>query len=251
MKPKKQQIKKKNTNISKKKIKGNKVVSKKSKRRGIKIRFGRVFAWIILPLLFVVTCISLIDFPIKNIFVTGNSILTDQEIIELASLEDYPSLFKYSSSEIKRKLKSNIYIQDVKIKKRKMREIYIEVTENKPLFYYEYTSKTVFSNGQEVNDNLSNTILLNYVPDTYYNAFVKSLNEMDESIRIRISEIKYVPNDVDDERFIFSMNDGNYVYINLSKIKTMNSYLDIIKNFDEKTGILYLDSGEYFEILGN
>ena len=44
------------------------------------------------------------------------------------------------------------------------------------------------------------------------------------------------------------MSDGNYVYITLEKIDAINSYVDIIKTFDGKKGVLYLDSGEYFEV---
>ena len=45
------------------------------------------------------------------------------------------------------------------------------------------------------------------------------------------------------------MNDGNYVYLTLNKFLKINSYLDIVKEFNNKKGILYLDSGEYFKIL--
>ncbi len=55
---------------------------------------------------------SFIDFPIKNIFfISGNSILSDQDIIEILSLEDYPSIFKYSSLSLERKLEDNMYIK--------------------------------------------------------------------------------------------------------------------------------------------
>ena len=62
----------------------------------------------------------------------------------------------------------------------------------------------------------------------------------------RISEIKYDPSNVDEERFLFSMNDGNYVYITLSKITNINNYLEISNTLGEKNGILYLDYGNYF-----
>ena len=45
------------------------------------------------------------------------------------------------------------------------------------------------------------------------------------------------------------MNDGNLVYINLKKMESLNNYVSIIKNFENKKGILRLDSGEYFTIL--
>ena len=47
------------------------------------------------------------------------------------------------------------------------------------------------------------------------------------------------------------MVDGNYVYLTLSKFKLINNYLEIMKDekFEGKKGILYLDSGNHFQIL--
>jgi hypothetical protein len=44
------------------------------------------------------------------------------------------------------------------------------------------------------------------------------------------------------------MNDGNLVYITVSKTDLLNKYLNIVKKLNNKKGILYLDSGNYFEI---
>ena len=48
------------------------------------------------------------------------------------------------------------------------------------------------------------------------------------------------------------MSDGNYVYITLDKLKSINNYvkiiLEIINKFGKKNGTLNLDAGEYFEI---
>ena len=44
------------------------------------------------------------------------------------------------------------------------------------------------------------------------------------------------------------MNDGNQVYVTVSKLDVLNKYIDIIKKLDNKKGILYLDSGNYFEV---
>ena len=44
------------------------------------------------------------------------------------------------------------------------------------------------------------------------------------------------------------MNDGNLVYINTNKMKTFNKYVSIVTKLDNHKGILYLDSGNYFEI---
>ena len=87
------------------------------------------------------------------------------------------------------------------------------------------------------------------MPDKLYDSFIDKMNEVDYEIIKRMSEIKYDPNDVDTERFLITMNDGNYVYLTLNKFTRINDYVDIIKEFGNKKGVLYLDSGEYFKVL--
>jgi hypothetical protein len=72
--------------------------------------------------------------------------------------------------------------------------------------------------------------------------------QVDSNILSHISEMEYKPTDLDKERFMFYMTDGNYVYITLSKISLINSYNEIYPTLEENKGILYLDSGNHFEI---
>ena len=44
------------------------------------------------------------------------------------------------------------------------------------------------------------------------------------------------------------MIDENTVYITLNKIDEFKKYIEIKKQLEGKKGILYLDSGNYFEI---
>ncbi len=45
------------------------------------------------------------------------------------------------------------------------------------------------------------------------------------------------------------MNDQNLVYINILRLNRLNKYDEILPTFEGNRGILYLDSGNYFEIL--
>jgi cell division protein FtsQ len=191
-------------------------------------------------------------FPIKNIFVEGNSYLTDQEIIDLAKIQDYPSIFKYSSKKIERNVKKSVFIKKVKVTKKHLKEVYIKVEENNILFYNSTNKKTVLNNGKEVDKEYNGPILINYVPDKVYKKLIEQMRLVKIDIINRISEIKYDPSNVDEERFLLTMNDGNFVYITLEKLENINNYvkisLEIINKFGHKNGILNLDAGEYFEI---
>ena len=154
-----------------------------------------------------------------------------------------------SSLSIKKRLESSPYIKKARVTKIFLTKVNLEVEENLPLFYYVPTQKTVLSDRTAVKDNFTVPTLINYVPDKLYDNFIDKMNEVDYEIIKRMSEIKYDPNDVDTERFLITMNDGNYVYLTLNKFTRINDYVDIIKEFDNKKGVLYLDSGEYFKVL--
>ena len=79
-------------------------------------------------------------------------------------------------------------------------------------------------------------------------SFVKEFSQINDNIISMISEIEYNKNKYDDKRFLLYMNDGNEVYITISRIELLNKYIDIVKKLNNKHGILYLDSGNYFEI---
>lgn len=206
-------------------------------------------------LLFLLVIVMLIAFAfsrkITNIYVSNNNYYSDQKIIELAKISNYPSILNNQPFIIKKRLEKDKLILSAKVSLKHFSKIYIEVEENSPLFYNSSSLKTVLQDGSEVEEYYDSATLINYVPDTIYPNFVKSLKKVNREVLNRISEIKYDPNDVDSERFLFMMDDGNYVYITLNKIENINNYIDIIKNFNSKKGILYLDSGEYFKILDN
>ncbi|MFV0250047.1 MAG: cell division protein FtsQ/DivIB [Bacilli bacterium] len=220
---------------------------KKVKTRKIHFRF----LFLVLIVLFLISFLifKILQFPVKNIIVSGNKLLSDQNIIEIANIEYYPSIFSFTSNKLEKKLEKNKFIINATVKKKFFSQVFIEIEENTPLFYNSITSKTVLKDKTEIEEILKTPILVNYIPDTLYDKFINRMLEVELDILRRISEIKYDPNSVDDERFLLTMNDGNYAFLTLETWTSINNYIDIIKNFDTKKGILYLDSGDYFKIL--
>ena len=221
------------------------------KKQKKKVKKGFIKFCVIILILFGIGNLVYYGFGpnIKNIYVLNNNYLSDQEIIDLAKLNNYPNFYTTSSSSIKKKLKSNTLIKDVKIKKRLFNKIYIYVDEYEVLFYNQNTSKYVLENKKEVLlDGIVVPTLINYVPDTKYNTFINKYILLDDKVKQKISEIKYDPNTIDEDRFFLYMNDGNYVYITLTKMELLNKYNEAITKVEGKKGTLYLDSGNYFEI---
>ena len=188
------------------------------------------------------------DLPIKNIYIIGNNILSDKEIIDISSISNYPPFLTTSSTTIKKKLLSNDYIKEVKVQKKIFNKIYIYITEMKIIGIY--NDKLLMEN----NTLIDNTYNINTSPivtsniDTIRDKFTTKFSLVDNNILLKISEISYEPNDVDKERFLLKMNDGNEVYITLSKITKINKYNEIYSSMENKKGIIYLDSGDYIEV---
>lgn len=234
----------KNKKKSKNKLK-KKQIRKKKKFR---IKFGIIIIFILFLSLISLGIHYVSEIKITNIFIKGNNYLADQQIIEQAKIQDYPSTFKNSSSKLEKNIEKNLYVKNAEVSKKWFTQIYIEIEENRPLFYNQLTTKTVLLDQQTTTDKFNVPILINNIPDSIYNQFIKKMVQLDIDILNKISEIKYDPDEVDDERFLFSMTDSNYVYLTLNKIEKINNYNDIVKQFDNKKGILYLNSGGYFEI---
>lgn len=215
-----------------------------------KINIKKVLITTLSFVLISLTVADIINLPIKNIYITGNSIISDKEIINISNLENYPSYISTYFLNIKDKLLENEYIKDVKIKRKISRKIYIDIEEYKPICIYK--DKLVLSSGKQV----KNEYKINHVPyvtndiEKIYDKFISNFSKINDEILLKISHIEYTPNEVDKERFILYMVDSNYVYITLSKIEKLNKYNSIVEKLENKKGIIYLDSGDYVEIKG-
>lgn len=233
-------------------MKKKKKYSKKStkiKKKRIKIRYDRIFICLILLLLVGYICYFILNKPITNIYIYNNEVLKDQYIIDEAGLRDYPSTLTFSTTSIKNKLEEDPLIKKATIKRLLFRGISITIEENKPLFFYQTENKTVLENNEMVEQKFDVPVLINFVPNKVYKQLVTKMSEINDDVFKRISTIKYDPNDVDSGRFLLSMNDGNYVYLSINKFTDINNYIAIMRKFENKKGILYLDSGEYFKVM--
>ena len=215
-----------------------------------KVSSKKIFIAIMIIVCFILFVVYFIHLPVKNIYITGNNILTDKEVIYLSELENYPPYINTYFINIKEKLLTNDYIKNVKVKRKLPSKIYIEVEEYKPIAIY--NDNIILSSKKKVKNNYK----IDYLPyitnsiDNIYDDFVESFSKVNSDILLKISHIEYSPNEVDKERFILYMVDSNYVHITLSKIEKLNKYNSIVNELEDKKGIIYLDSGDYLEIKG-
>lgn len=216
-----------------------------------KKRIKRLVKILIIIIIVIGICWYLKDLKIKNIYIKGNTTLKDYEIIELAGIQDYPNMFSISSRKIEQKLKMNKLISSAKVKKNLFGKIIITIKEEKMLVKNELDNTIYLANLKKITDDnkvIGIPTLINDVPSDILNKFLEKLNKINPSVLSKISEISYKPNEYDKDLFLFLMNDGNYVYITTTKLSNIDKYENVLIQLEGKKGIIYLDSGNHFEI---
>ena len=226
-------------------------MTKVIKKKKLRLLPFLIFILVIAIIVFLV--LVLLDTKVKNIIISGNSIISDEEIIQRAGLTDYPSFYKTSAINMRNEIKENPLVKNVDIKRDFYHIFNIKIEEYEILYKREDNGKYVLENKEEI--TLDNNIpymiprLINEIPNNKMNSFVKYYKRIDKNIKEKISEIKYDPNEFDKDRFLLYMDDGNSVYLTITKFERLNYYNDVLPELDGRKGYLYLDSGNHFQIM--
>jgi len=214
----------------------------------------RVFR--LLLLLFVIAIISFFVYlyvttNTQNIIIRGNNYISDEEVLQETDLKNYPSFILTMPSKIQKKLAKNQYIKSVKVRRKFYHTFEITIKEYDVLFKNDTLNKYVLDNKQEITSDLEFRVprLVNYTPDKKYSSLIENMKSVDKSILGKISEISYQPNEFDKDRFLLLMDDGNSVYLTLTKFEMINYYNEVLGQLEGRRGILYLDSGNHFKIM--
>ena len=224
-----------------------KVIKKK------KLKLLPFFILVIAIAVIVFACLLILDTKVENIIIEGNDILTDDEIISLAGLSNYPSFYKTLSKTMENKIKDNPLIKSVSVNKDFYHIVNINVEEYQIIYKREDNGKYVLENKNEItlDKELPYLVprLINEIPSDKIDSFIKYYLRIDLGIREKISEIKYDPNEYDKDRFLLYMDDGNSVYLTITRFERLNYYNDVLPQLEGRKGILYLDSGNHFQIM--
>lgn len=214
----------------------------------------RVFR--LLLLLFVIAIISFFVYlyvttNTQNIIIKGNNYISDEEVLQETDLKNYPSFILTMPSKIQKKLAKNQYIKSVKVRRKFYHTFEITIKEYDVLFKNDTLNKYVLDNKKEITSDLEFRVprLVNYTPDKKYSSLIENMKSVDKSILGKISEISYQPNEFDKDRFLLLMDDGNSVYLTLTKFEMINYYNEVLGQLEGRRGILYLDSGNHFKIM--
>ena len=138
---------KKNIGTTNKNLEKNKTKNQSPKRK----RNLKITKWlliIILVLVIVILFMMSSIFNIKKIVVLNNSKISSEEIISLSTLTPGINMFRTTNRTIKNNIKTNAYIEDVRIKRNVNGTITLDVKERKPTYMLKLENTYAYINNQ-------------------------------------------------------------------------------------------------------
>lgn len=193
---------------------------------------------------------------VKTINVSGNVLLTDDEVLELSDLSTSTNMWSINKKKNQQQMEEHAAIKDVKIKRDFPRTLNIEVEEFRHIGYVqeEKVAYPVLLNGEvltsmEVPLSGDAPLLVGFTDESMLERMAEELEKVPTSIYDLISEVHWVPTEDNAYKITLYMNDGFIVYGTLRNFAhKIEVYPSIISQIDEGVkGIIHVGVGAYFE----
>lgn len=230
---------------------------KETKKHKRKTRFKKIFKRMLVLIFFVSLGFGIYSFDqspyskISLIEIEGNTTLSDEFIKEELNLYENDRLAKALYYKFKNKTETE-HLAKHSIKMYYTKGKVTLTVEEFPIIgkIPGKKEKLVYSNNKVVTiENKSYPAvftLTNFTEEILekYPKFVENLNKVDKASFNSISEIKIIPEPLENLYFQFTMNNGYYVFTNVNNIQLLNHYSDIVSNLEEENRCIYfLDYG--------
>jgi len=204
-----------------------------------KRRFVKIFSFLVLVLVSIL--VYLLFFSsianITNVYISGDNLVEEDEILQVAEIKDYPNFYYSFKSKMRKKIIAHQLIKEAIITK-KNKSIYIEIFEIKPLLKIE--DKYLFDNNLILkHDNVEICPAYSGSFDLLEDVdFLEELNDLylnNYENFSRISEIIYNPHPLNQKELRLIMRDQNTVIVSYDDFAyKMGYYVDIILNINER-----------------
>lgn len=194
----------------------------------------------------------------KAVIISGNNILSKDEVLDVAKVSDDSRLIMAQPFLIKRNLKSHPFVKNSSVSTSYFkRTIQIHIDELE-IFAYRYKDDETYMILNDGSSEVLSSDLYQYLKDLIYITgfsededqirLAKSFAEVEESITSQISEIHQTSVSYDDKLLEILMNDGNKVYTSFQTVERLNYYFDIIMGLKASNSCIYIDelSGEAY-----
>ena len=220
-----------------------------------KLNIPRIIVVLLVIYILGYLCYYIYSSPVHHYEISGNTHISDADILRAADLQDYPSFITLSFKGKEKKIEELDLVKKAKLKYGWNFTIKIIIEENTPVFIKKSNNHVVLADGTEI-ENTNNIVgiptLLNETPREQLNLLAENLAKVKSGILYGVNEIEYSPSYntvnnkvIDDNRFLLYMNDKNTVYITAGRADVLNHYLNVIAtNQIVGNGTFYLDGDE-------
>lgn len=194
---------------------------------------------------------------VHSIEVTGNTALSDEEVVETSTVTTDTNIWMIDESKIKNKLNKNPIIDSVKVNKRLPWTVELEIKEFNRVgyikqdgFYYSILGNgKVLTKLKKEKTTGDAPLLLDFNDESKVNKMTNELKQLPQNIRSLISEIHWKPKEDNKNKIVLYMSDGYLVDGTIRNFADkMKLYPSIVAQLDPKSkGIIHIGVGVYFE----
>lgn len=198
---------------------------------------------------------------VRSFDVTGNSFLTDEEVLDLAGLAAETNIWTLDKDAVTSSVLENPIIQEVEVDRQLPWTVQIKLMEHERVGYKEEENHfyPVLGNGTVLTEMAQNTyngdapLLAGFSDEELFKQMTAQLQAMPESILGLISEIHWRPSDGDNHSIMLYMNDGYMVSGTIREFaEKMQVYPSIVSQLEPGSeGIIHIGVGAYFEAFGS
>lgn len=212
-----------------------------------------LFSFAILIVVYFISPLSKVDI----VSVSGSKEVADQEIIDVSQIHSGDDLWEifFERKEISKKVLSELpQVKSMEISFNGLNDYTIKVEEYQTVAYLVENNKyyNILENGKIVNESRKVSIgnppiFKNFEENKALNLMIEQYQLLNENIQNSISEIEYMPSEVDDYLIKLYMNDGNEVIASIpSFAEKMIYYPDMVKKIGDQKGTINIEVGAYF-----
>src|SRR5690625_305553 len=206
-----------------------------------------------------ISVIIYLQSPLSNvnrIKVTGNDVISNEDIIELSNLSADSNIWVINFRNVEEAIEKHSLIDKVEVKRQLPQSVHIKVKEHKIVGYTKKDSQyfPVLESGEvvtnhQINNKGDGPILNNFDDEEYLKRIATELSEIPDYIFNLISEVSWKPTEKNKYKVVLYMNDGFIVHATIRNFSSkMKTYPSIIAQLDPKEkGIVHMGVGVYFE----
>lgn len=191
---------------------------------------------------------------VRNVVVTGNQTLSNEEIMQQSHLMTDTNIWTVKQEDIESQLSELALIETVEVDKKLPWTIHIHVTEHKVIGYVEKNREfyPILGNGTVLSTSGNSgdaPIMIDFSEDKYLSEMTRELELLPDSILNLISEIYWQPTPDNKNKIMLFMKDGFVVDGTIRNFsEKMQVYPSIVSQIDpQDKGIIHIGVGAYFE----